>query len=258
MTGDHLETTPGPELRDTTAVVLAGGMGLRLRPVVPNRQKVMAEIGGRPFLTYLLDKLEASGLRHVVLCCGYLAEDLIREFGDAYGGMRISISCEPSPLGTAGALRRALPLIESDPVLVLNGDSYCSLDLSPLPRFHRQHASEATLMLVETDDCRAYGRVETNEEGCIQTFVEKEAVARSGWVNAGVYLLNRDLIAEIPSGRAVSIEKEMFPRWTTRALYGFKGNGTVVDIGTPERFAAANRYFASHHHRMNGGISHGY
>ena len=113
-------------------------------------------------------------------------------------------------------------------------------------------------MLGETEDCRADGRGGTNEEGCIQTFVEKEAVARSGWINAGVYLLNRDLIAEIPSGRAVSIEKEMFPRWTTRAFYGFKGNGTVVDIGTPERFAAANRYFASHDQRMNGEISHGY
>lgn len=258
MTGEDLGKTAESELRDTTAVVLAGGMGLRLRPVVPNRQKVMAEIGGRPFLTYVLDKLEVSGLKHVVLCCGYLAEDLVREIGDAYGGMRISISCEPSPLGTAGALRRALPLMESDPVLVLNGDSYCSLDLLQLPRFHREHHSEATLMLVETDDCSAYGRVETNEQGSIQTFVEKEAIVRKGWVNAGVYLLNRDLIAEIPVGRAVSIEKEMFPRWIARALYGFKGNGTLVDIGTPERFAAAKRYFALHDQRMDGGISHGY
>ena len=108
-----------------TAAILAGGLGTRLRSVVKDRPKVLAEIRGVPFLTYLLDQLAAAGVRDVVLCTGYMGEQVRSAFGDSYGGMCLSYSQESSPLGTAGALRLALPLFKSSSVLVMNGDSFC-------------------------------------------------------------------------------------------------------------------------------------
>ena len=116
-------------LANTTAVILAGGLGTRLRDAVANRPKVLAKVGPRPFLSYLLNQLAAAGIRHVVLCTGYMGQMVREAFGSKYRTMTLEYSLEPAPIGTAGALRLALPLLRSDPVLVMNGDSYCEADL---------------------------------------------------------------------------------------------------------------------------------
>ena len=136
-------------LEETTAVILAGGLGTRLREVVADRPKVLAEVNGRPFLACLLDRLVDAGILKVVLCTGYMAE-LVRETcGNSYRGTELLYSREESPLGTGGALRLALPLIDSDPVLVMNGDSFCDADLVLFARQHLSAAAQASLILVQ-------------------------------------------------------------------------------------------------------------
>jgi len=231
------------KLSDITAAILAGGLGTRLRSAVADRPKVLAEVHGRPFLSYLLDQLAAAGCREVVLCTGYLGERIVARFGDAYGPLRLRYSQEPAPLGTAGALRLALPLLESDPVLVLNGDSYCQADLAAFLDWHQGHAASATLVLTRVADVSRFGSVEIDADGRVLRFQEKAGVSRPGWINAGIYAVSRPLLLKVPAGTAVSLEREVFPAWIGQGLYGHAQGGRFLDIGTPESYAAAQDFF---------------
>ncbi|PCJ62193.1 MAG: galactokinase [Candidatus Hydrogenedentota bacterium] len=233
------------ELTDITAVILAGGMGTRLQDVVDDRSKVMAEVAGRPFVTYLLDQLEEVGVRRVVICTGHHANHLENKLGDKYGEMELVYSRENEPMGTGGALRMALPLLESDPVLVLNGDSYCSVNLAHCFEAHARYNGAGVLCLCEKPDTASYGSVDLGDDSEIVGFREKDATSGPGWINAGVYLLNRELIESIPSDRAVSLEREIFPDWTGRGLFGYRSDCELLDIGTPERYEQAETFFAS-------------
>lgn len=229
-------------LSSATAAILAGGLGTRLRPVVPDKPKVLAEVGERPFLAYVLDQLVTFDIRHVVLCTGYLGEQVRGVFGNAYGPLHLVYSQELSPLGTAGALRLALPLFRTNCVLVMNGDSICQADLRAFWIWHWAQCSEATLLLAKSSETRRYGRVRVNENGLIISFDEKNDHGEPGWINAGVYLLNRRWLIDIPAGRAVSLEEEVFPSWVRRGIYGFQSNGRLIDIGTPESYATAEKF----------------
>ncbi len=235
---------PLQDLSGATGVILAGGLGTRLRPVVADRPKVLAPVLGRPFLAYLLDQVATAGLRDVVLCTGYLGEEVRIAFGDAHGHVRLAYSRESSPLGTAGALRAALPLVSTDTMLVLNGDSYCEADFRALEAFHRASGAVATIGLVQVADTRRYGRVQTDAAGRVLGFEEKGTAAGPGWINAGLYLLERRLVQSIPAKGPVSLEREVFPAWIGRGLHGHRSEGRFIDIGTPESYAAAEAFFA--------------
>ena len=226
-----------------TVVILAGGLGTRLRPAVSNCAKVLAEVDGRPFIRFILDQLSALGVKAVVLCTGYKGLQLQETLGESQGELRIKYSREPSPLGTAGALRHALAHMGADPVLVLNGDSYCNGDIGEVFDWHCRKGAAASLMLVHQEDTSAYGLVETDLDGCVVAFREKSNDEQPGWINAGVYILPLEWIESIPTGRVVSLEKETFPAWISRGLYGFQSDGELIDIGTPERYAAAPEFF---------------
>jgi NDP-sugar pyrophosphorylase family protein len=243
---------PGPkeftamrDLAGVTAAILAGGLGTRLRSVMADRPKVLAEIRGRPFLAYLLDILAGAGVRYVVLCTGYLGGQVRSGFGDSYGSLRLVYSQESSPLGTAGALRLALPLFKSDPVLVMNGDSFCETNLRAFWAWHCARGAEATLLLTQIPDTKRYGRVQVDADGFVLSFDEKDDTCGPGWINAGIYLLNHRLLLRIPTNSAVSLEQEVFPAWIGRGLYGYRSEGRFLDIGTPEAYAVAERFFAS-------------
>ena len=229
---------------NVTAAILAGGLGTRLRSVVNGRPKVLAEIRGKPFLTYLLARLAAVGVRDVVICTGYRGEQVRATFGDSYGDMDLLYSHESSPLGTAGALRLALPLIGSDPVLVMNGDSFCDVDLSFFWNWHRQHEARASMVLVEAADVGRFGSVEVNTARKVIGFQEKDMTNHAGWINAGIYLIASSLIETIPKAGMVSLERTMFPAWVGCGLYGYQSKGKFLDIGTPENFAAAEEFFS--------------
>ena len=233
------------ELTAVTAAILAGGMGSRLRSVVADRPKVLADIHGKPFLTYLFDQLVAAGIKEIVLCTGYLGEQINSLFGESYGAVRLTYSREPRPLGTAGALRLALPLLRSDPVLVMNGDSYCEANFQAFCVWHNRRRANATLLLTEVSETRRFGRVQVNDDGAVTDFEEKGDGREPGWINAGIYLLTRRMLAEVPVGRPVSLEREIFPSWIGRGLYGFRNTERFVDIGTPESYASAQFFFGT-------------
>jgi len=228
----------------TTAMILAGGVGSRLRSVVSDRPKVLAAIHGRPFLTYLLDVLEDAGLRQVVLCTGYMAESVEAALGATYGAMRLVYSRETTPLGTGGAIRSALDMVEAASVLIMNGDSFCEADLPAMADIHRQRQANATIVLTEVPDTGRFGRVRIDDTGRLLEFEEKGLHAGPGWINAGIYLVQRQLLESIPAGRAVSLERDAFPRWIGQGIFGYPVQGRFLDIGTPESFAAAEAFFA--------------
>lgn len=224
--------------------MLAGGFGYRLRSKVSDRPKVLAEVGSRPFLGYLLDQLVDAGCRTAVLCSGYLGDQISRVFGDSHGPLSLVYSREQTPLGTGGALRLALPCIPSDPVLVMNGDSYCDLDLRAFWNWHRRRELSASIALAWVGRSERYGRVSVDDDARVTAFVEKQNDGGPGWINAGVYLLSQDIIRSIPEATIASLEKDIFPRWVGRGLSAYVSLAHFIDIGTPEDFGAAQKFFA--------------
>lgn len=231
-------------LADISTAILAGGRGTRLRSVLPTRPKVLAPVRGRPFLTYLLDQLAAAGVREVVFCIGYMADRVEETLGDSYQAIHLTYSREDEPLGTGGALRQALPFFPDDPVLVMNGDSFMDADLAGYLRWFLQREREASLLLARVSDTSRFGRVTTDEEEQIWGFEEKGAPHGPGWINAGIYLLRKKIIHLIPVGRTFSLERELFPCLLEGRLYGYRSQGKFIDIGTPESYSQAERFFA--------------
>ncbi|MBV8077550.1 MAG: nucleotidyltransferase family protein [Planctomycetaceae bacterium] len=233
----------GYGLSDITTAILVGGLGTRLRTVVSDRPKALASVQGRPFLAFLLDQLVEARVRDVVLCVGYKAEQVREVFGAEYKTLRLAYSSDPEPMGTAGALRIAIRLFTSSPVLVMNGDSYCDTDLNAFRAWHDARRSSASLLLTSVPETARYGRVQIDELGHVTCFEEKGGVAGPGRINAGIYLIDRDLLQSIPAGRPVSLEREVFPGWIGRNLYGFSSPGRFLDIGTPESYALTDGFF---------------
>lgn len=230
-------------LAEIPVAILAGGLGTRLRPSIGERPKVVAEVNGRPFLAYLLDQVARFGFRDVVLCVGFQADAVEAALGARHGPLRLLYSRESAPLGTGGALRLALPLLEGPAAMVMNGDSYCDADLAAAWARHRERRASATLVLVEMADTSRYGRVEVDLGDSICRFVEKQDGSTPGWINAGIYLLDRARIEAIEPGRALSFERDVLPGWVGTGLMGHRTQARFIDIGTPQSYSDASRFF---------------
>lgn len=230
-------------LKDVTFAILAGGLGTRLQPVIGDHPKVLAQVSGRPFLCYLLDQIEAAGGVGVVLCTGYRGGEVQATIGTTYGRLSLTYSHETAPLGTAGALRLAMPLFKPR-VIAMNGDSYCPVNLAAVWAWHALSGARATLVMTEVPDTGRYGRIRFDADRRILEFVEKGMFHGRGWINAGIYCLERELLGSIPAGRSVSLERETFPAWIGRGLFGYPAHGQLMDIGTPEAYAVAERFLA--------------
>jgi len=227
-------TQPPADLSRITAAILAGGLGTRLKSVVADRPKVLAEVNGRPFLSYLLDQLLIAGIEQVVICTGHMAHHIEKEFGSSYGHLSLVYSEEKTPLGTAGALKNAEECIKSDFVLVMNGDSYCDVNISDFWSWHYVNRAAGSLLLVKVPEANRHGSIQTDVNNKIIEFKEKNEQNTEGWINAGIYMLKIELIKSIPKNRAVSIEREMFPLWIKEGLRGYRHTGVFIDIGIPE------------------------
>jgi NDP-sugar pyrophosphorylase family protein len=208
----------------------------------------MAPIKGKPFLEYQIYQLRSHGLRDLVLCVGHLAHHIQNYFGDGRDwGVQIAYAVEKEPLGTAGAIKSAQSFIE-DTFLVLNGDSYLEADFLELIGFHCHRPSAdsqtiGTIAIVSVDDAASYGKIELNGNARLLSFEEKME-PEPGWINGGVYVLEPTILDLIPTGRAISIEKETFPLVLkqNRYLFGYPVQGFFVDIGTPEGYHRFCRY----------------
>jgi D-glycero-alpha-D-manno-heptose 1-phosphate guanylyltransferase len=232
-------------LHDCAAVVLAGGQGTRLRSVFPDRQKVIAPVGGRPFVTWTLDRMAGAGIATAVLCTGHLAGQVRAAIGDRHGRLSLRYSEEPTPLGTGGALRRALALTDARTLVVANGDSVSAVDVAAVVRRHHERRARATLVLARVPDTARYGRVRVGRNCRVVGFDEKSRVVGPGWAYAGVAVLARDLVATVPAPHACSLEHDCFPRWISDGLEAYRTRTPFIDIGTPDAYADAAHFCAS-------------
>lgn len=227
------------------AIVLAGGLGTRLRDALPDRQKVAAPVGGTPFLSRLIGWLGRAGVARVVLAAGYRADD-VKAIADAHRNKspQVIVSVETMPLGTGGAARLAFDLTTSDPILVLNGDSFAEIDIEAFRRFHAARHARVSLAMVASADPSRYGTIETNADGSVRSFREKQdAVAGESAINAGLYLFDRAALGNLPSGRAISLERDVFSELIGKRLYAMQFKARFIDIGTPESLHAAQGFF---------------
>ncbi len=225
------------------ALILAGGEGTRLRPLTYTVPKPVLPLAGRPHIAYVIDWLVRHGVDDVVVSCGFLAEGMRRALAELEPGVQIRYAEEPEARGTAGAIRFAADEgMLGDRFLVLNGDVLCDLDLTALISQHERTDARATIALYPVEDPTGYGLVHRQEDGEITEFLEKPEPDQidTDEINAGAYLLERSVLDEIPPGRAVSIEREVFPLLIGNGLHGIRLEGYWIDIGTPARFLEAN------------------
>lgn len=224
------------------AIILAGGFGTRLREVVANVPKPMAQVADRPFLDYLFEYLEHFGVERVVLSVGFQGEIIQNHYQDKYGAIQLDYAFEKEPLGTGGAIKFALQNCKSDNVLILNGDTFFDVDLNQLSEVHQT----ATMVLREVEQPDRYGTVEVGNDGFIQSFREKQSGLESGLINGGVYLISRTLLDEFDLPEKFSIENDFFtPHCQDISLKGHRSSGYFIDIGIPEDYYRANNEFRS-------------
>jgi mannose-1-phosphate guanylyltransferase len=232
----HRPETEGPRV----AVVLVGGEGTRLRPLTETIPKPLLPLVDRPFLSHVLDRLQAHGVEEVLLSSPYLERRFERFVADHRGLPNLTWIIESSPLGTAGAVASGARHL-TKPFFVLNGDILTDLDLTALALQHRRSGANATIALIPVDDARPYGLVAMEQDGRIVGFREKPTEAVPGVVNAGTYVLEPEAIAGVPSDHMVSIERETFPDLIAggAAVFGFVSQGYWMDVGTPEKYLQA-------------------
>ena len=226
------------------AILLCGGLGTRLRPVVSDRPKPMADIAGKPFLHYLVKMLSESGVKHLIFALGYMGEQIEAYFqsGEEYG-LSISYSYEDSPLGTGGAIRNALSKVSGENVLVLNADTYFHTDYESLLREQLKNKAAMTIASRKIEDISRYGAILKDESGRILRWNEKMSSDRAeapcpGEINGGIYVMKKSLIEKIPEGKQ-SLENDCIPAWLEDGLYlqAIPSDGYFMDIGIPEDYA---------------------
>jgi NDP-sugar pyrophosphorylase family protein len=242
-----VETTVSDDLQmatrtaiDIPSLLLVGGKGTRLRSVVSSAPKPLASVGDQSFLELLVRQLRHQGIRRLVMCSGYLADQIESKFGNGSAwDVTIEHSREQQPLGTAGAVMFAQQHLQgASEFLVMNGDSFLEMDFSQLIQFHRERAGIASMAVVPVQDAGRYGTVHVDALGRVNGFMEKTGSNVPGLINAGVYVFGRDILEHIPEG-TVSLERDVFPRVLDRGVYAFEQRGMFIDIGTPEDYARA-------------------
>lgn len=219
------------------AIVLAGGFGTRLREVVPDLPKPMAPVAGKPFLEILLCSLARKGFTRVVLSLGFMSEKIIAHFGDRYAGIDLVYEVETQPLGTGGAIRAALTRCMKDHAFIFNGDTYLDIEADEIERLW-QTSQHPVIVVRKVPDVARFGSVEMRDAR-IQRFLEK-GNAGPGLINAGCYVLPKDILDEFPLGQPFSLETDFFAENLERIRFeGFVTHGQFIDIGVPEDYAQA-------------------
>lgn len=230
-------------VQHATPVILAGGLGTRLRGAVPDLPKPLAPVAGRPFLAHQLDLLVRLGFTEAVLSVGYRAAQIRDAFGSRYASLDLRYSEEASALGTGGALALASRQVGAPAVLVLNGDSYCGFDSRRLLSRAQAPRGVATIVVARVKDASRFGAVRLGLQGRVEAFTEKADPRGAAWVSAGVYVLPRRLVEAIPPGPS-SLERDAFPIWAAAGcLTAYRTRAPFLDIGTPESYARATSFF---------------
>lgn len=230
------------------AVILAGGLGTRLRSVVSDVPKPMAPVAGRPFLEHQIDFWAAQGIRRFVLSVAYLGESIVAHFGRRYRGCEIDYAVEETPLGTGGGVLLSARMMPADrPFLLLNGDTFFQVELARIAAFHGRTKSDWTVCLFRPSEAGRYGRIEMDAEGRVLSLLDKSAAAGK-FANGGVYLVNPHVLATIASQppRKCSLETDLMPALLAAGarVHGLECPGPFLDIGVPEDYARAAEFLS--------------
>jgi len=226
------------------AVILVGGGGTRLQPLTNYMPKPMLPVLNRPFLGHTIAYLRECGVDNIILAVSYLAEVIRDYFGDGSSlGVNLTYTVETDPLGTAGAVKNAEPYL-NDTFTVLNGDIFTELDIADMLAFHRRQGAVATIALTWVDNPCAFGVVETGSDGRVRRFIEKPSADRvtTNWINAGVYILEPEVLEHVPANSHYMFESGLFPLLLElgQPIYGYPFRGYWLDMGTPEKYLCLN------------------
>lgn len=228
------------------AIILAGGLGTRLKGTVPDLPKALSPVHGRPFLDHILYFLEESNaVKSVTLAVGHMADQILGQYtGNKGYSFEILFSREETLLGTGGAINRALRYATTDSVMVLNGDSYVDADLNDVVAFHREKNASMTIIVKKIKNPGRYGLVRFDDNHRITSFNEKQTSATEGYINTGIYLLKRQIFNNIEESKVLSLEKELMPLFIhSGGVYAFATHGKFIDIGVPETYLIAEEFF---------------
>ena len=229
-------------MRADEAIILVGGRGTRLQSVISDVPKPLAPVAGRPFLSWVLDHLDASGIRKVILATGYMAEQVASYVGDTWGDMSVSYSVEDGPLGTGGAVRQASGLLQGDTVHILNGDTFLRYAPSELEAATSQAGGTIGVALARVDDIARYGSVVVRDDRVLR-FREKGGHG-PGLVNAGSYFFTTAALGQLERGKAFSLETEVLEPQTEQGnVIAFTQTSAFIDIGVPEDYERAQSLF---------------
>jgi D-glycero-alpha-D-manno-heptose 1-phosphate guanylyltransferase len=227
------------------AIILAGGFGTRLQSIVFDLPKPMAPVNDRPFLDYQLLYLKHYGVKKVILSVGYLHDKITSHYQNNFEGIEIAYAAEKAPLGTGGGIRQALELCDSRSAFVLNGDSFFDINLNAFAGQHSTFMSDCSLALRKVEDSSRYGTIKQGSNCVITSFKEKTGEVVSGMINAGIYILNKEIfLQKTPTGKNFSIEKDFFEKKIKELnIFGFLYHGYFIDIGIPEDYSKAQDDF---------------
>jgi D-glycero-alpha-D-manno-heptose 1-phosphate guanylyltransferase len=225
------------------AIILAGGLGTRLRSAVPDLPKCMAFVAGKPFIYYVIDYYRKQGISRFIFCLGYKHEVIESYLHESFNELDYIVTMEEEPLGTGGAIYQGALIAKTADAIVLNGDTLFKVDVDKLLTFHKQRKSDCTLCLKEMHNTDRYGVVEMNSEGRIMSFKEKKFYERSV-INGGVYALNVESFLKNSFPAKFSFEKDYFEKYVSnKKMYGLVQNGYFIDIGIPEDYNRAQEDF---------------
>jgi len=227
------------------ALILCGGTGSRLQPVVSDVPKALATVAGKPVIHRIFDHLIANGIEECVLCTGYMGAMIQKTIGNRYEGLRIMYSHETSPLGTGGAVKKAVEDLSLAACLVINGDTLFDYDVREFIEWSVRSEAVATILLTALDDAQDYGLVVTDDAHRVLSFQEKPTQPTAGLVNTGVYYFQAVALDDFLSGSTLSMETDILPSLVNGRLYASIVSGAFQDIGTPGRFEAANKLHES-------------
>jgi NDP-sugar pyrophosphorylase family protein len=203
----------------------------------------MVQIDNRPFLDILIEYISGFGFKRFILCAGFKSEIIREYYSNKKSNLEIVISEEESPLGTAGAVKNAEALIQSDTFMVANGDSFCPVDIQGFLKFHFEKKSLVSAAVVESEDADDKGSIWLDDSQKIKVFQEKTKTSGKVYVNAGIYLCEEEVLSNICEGKKCSMEYEIFTELTKKDFYGYIVDGNIIDIGTPQRLQKAKNYF---------------
>lgn len=221
-------------------IILAGGLGTRLRGEINNLPKAMAPVNGRPFLEYLLNYLNHAGFKRVILSTGFLSSVIENHFRSRYKSLDIFYAIEKEPLGTGGGIKLAVKKVQSPYFIVLNGDTFFPIDIQGFFQKHVEQLADLSIALKEVDDASRYGEVVCNEHGMIKGFQEKSAEAHPGLINGGIYIVKTKYFKNLHFPEKFSFEKDFLqPVVSTSDFYGQVFEDYFLDIGVPDDYKRA-------------------